>query len=70
MAHTDTATDAGAKMGRITVVLDDELLPMPLSHALAKSQDKPQQARQDISKAIDDPANQDRVRVSGQLFLR
>ncbi len=37
---------------------------MPLSHALAKSYNNPLQAREDIRKAIDDPANQDRVRMT------
>jgi hypothetical protein len=45
-------------------LLNDEKLPMNLSHALAKSYNNPQQLRADIGKAIEDPGNQDRVRMT------
>jgi TolB-like protein len=62
LARKDTTPAAIGKA--FQTLLGDEKLPMPLSHALAKSYNNPQQAREDIRKAIDDPANQDRVRMT------
>jgi tetratricopeptide (TPR) repeat protein len=45
-------------------LLDEEVIPMSVSHALAEKFDNPEQARAVISQGIDDPGNQDRVRMA------
>jgi TolB-like protein len=45
-------------------LISEEVLPMSVAHALAVKFDDREQAREAISQAIEDPSNQDRVRMS------
>jgi TolB-like protein len=45
-------------------LLDSETLRMEVSHALAENHTRPEKVREIISQAIDDRANQDRVRMA------
>ena len=62
LARKDSSPAAIGKA--FQTLLNDEKLPMSLSHALAKSYRDPAKVRDDIRKAMVDPANQDRVRMT------
>ncbi len=56
--------DPAAIRAQFRRLLDEEVLPMSVVHALAVKFDNREQAREAIRQAIDDPGNQDRVRMS------
>jgi TolB-like protein len=56
--------DPAAIRAQFRRLISEEVLPMSATHALAVKFDKRDQARTAISQAIDDPGNQDRVRMS------
>ena len=67
LRRDDATPDAIGKQFR--KLLDAETLRMPVSHALATTYNDRAKSREVIRKAIDDPANQDRVRMVVVTFF-